>query len=66
MTTAPTGLRMLASAALDRPTPASERYPHVCGVTVSVWDLARQKYRPVRLRDRDCAACPQRPAGRSR
>lgn len=43
----PCGVWLGASAALGRPVPASEPYPHVCGGRVGRLRLSR----------RDCAAC---------
>ncbi|MEV7268426.1 hypothetical protein AB0N38_33205 [Micromonospora aurantiaca] len=57
---APAGLWLLAGLALGRPVPAGERYPHICGATVSSWWPGA---RPVRLSARDCAACAHRIAG---
>lgn len=53
---APMGVWLLATLVLGRPAPAAERYPHVCGATTTG---RLPPHRPVRLRARDCAACPQ-------
>ncbi|MEW2383357.1 hypothetical protein AB0873_14880 [Micromonospora sp. NPDC047707] len=54
--TAVVGVWLLASLALGRPAPVSERYPHVCGTVAPGWV---PPHRPVRLRAKECAACPQ-------
>lgn len=49
------GLWLVAAAALGRPVPVADRYPHICGSTV----YATRSGSPYRYRRRDCAACPQ-------
>lgn len=48
-----TGVWLLATAALGRPVPAAEPYPHICGSIA----YGRPGGPEIRLRARDCAAC---------
>ena len=48
-----TGLWIGASVALRRPAPTCEPYPHTCGTSLT----GLMTGRPVRLGNRDCAAC---------
>ncbi|WP_176738214.1 hypothetical protein [Micromonospora inyonensis] len=43
-----------ASILLGRPVPVDERYPHICGITLTGRATGRKR---VRLQPRDCAAC---------
>ena len=53
------GLWLVASVVLGRPVPVADRYPHICGVTVT----ATRTGTPYRYRGRDCAACHEQLAG---
>ncbi|MCX4468952.1 hypothetical protein OOK41_01260 [Micromonospora sp. NBC_01655] len=55
-----TGRWLAASIALGRPVPVDERYPHICGVTLTGLMTAAT----VRLRPRQCAACAVAAAAR--
>ncbi|MEV0805750.1 hypothetical protein [Micromonospora sp. NPDC050200] len=50
------GLWAVASAVLGRPVSRAERYPHLCGATVT----ATRTGTPYRYKARDCAACSER------
>lgn len=56
----PPGLWLVAGAALGRPVPVRDKYPHICGVTVT----ATRSGSPYRYGGRDCAACHEQLQGR--